>query len=107
MFDEEEMSQIKKVLEEKVQKDKQRSTKHTPKTRLTRRVPHVEQELPTIPKHLSSPPVFNGVHVTRSLVLCVCFVDRGLSQKAKKNKRKTQHNMCWTPIHTNKHKQRK
>ena len=24
----------------------------------------------------SSPPVFNEVHVTRYLVLCVCFVDR-------------------------------
>ena len=27
----------------------------------------------------SSPPVFSGVRVTRSLVLCVCFVDRCLS----------------------------
>ena len=26
-----------------------------------------------------SPPVFSGVHVTRSLVLCVCFVDRCVS----------------------------
>ena len=41
--------------------------------RLTRRVPLVEQELLTLPDHLSSPPVFNGVHVTRSLVLYVCF----------------------------------
>jgi len=24
-------------------------------------------------------PVFSGVHVTRSLVLCLCFVDRCLS----------------------------
>jgi hypothetical protein len=48
-------------------------------TRLTRRVPLVEQELPTIPEHLSSPPVFSGVRVTRSLVLYVCFVDRCLS----------------------------
>jgi hypothetical protein len=39
----------------------------------------VEQELPTLPEHLSSPPVFSGVRVTRSLVLCVCFVDRCLS----------------------------
>jgi hypothetical protein len=30
-------------------------------TRLTRRVPLVEQELLTISEHLSSPPVFNGV----------------------------------------------
>jgi hypothetical protein len=48
-------------------------------TRLTRRVPLVEQELPTLPDHLSSPPVFSGVRVTRSLVLCVCFADRCLS----------------------------
>ena len=47
-------------------------------TRLTRRVPLVEQELPTLPEDLRSPPVFNGVHVTRSLVLYVCFVDRCL-----------------------------
>jgi hypothetical protein len=48
-------------------------------TRLTRRVSLVEQELPTLPQHLSSPPVFTGVRVTRSLVLYVCFVDCGLS----------------------------
>ena len=39
----------------------------------------VEQELLTFPEHLSSPPVFSGVRVTRSLVLYVCFVDRCLS----------------------------
>ena len=39
----------------------------------------VEQELPTLPEHLSSPPGFSGVHVTRSLVLYVCFVDHCLS----------------------------
>jgi hypothetical protein len=48
-------------------------------TRLTRRVPLVEQDLPTLPAHLSSPPVYNGVRVTRSLVLYVCFVDHCLS----------------------------
>ena len=48
-------------------------------TRLSRWVPLVEQELPTLPGHLSSPPVFCGVRVTRSLVLYVCFVDRCLS----------------------------
>ena len=48
-------------------------------TRLTRRVSLVEQELLTLQEHLSSPPVFSGVRVTRSLVLCVCFVDRCLS----------------------------
>jgi hypothetical protein len=36
-------------------------------TRLTRRVSLVEQELLTLPEHLSSPPVFSGVRVTRSL----------------------------------------
>ena len=48
-------------------------------TRITRRVPLVEQELPTLPSHLSSPPVFSWIRVTRTLVLCVCFVDRCLS----------------------------
>jgi hypothetical protein len=48
-------------------------------TRLTQRVPLAEQELPTLPGHLSSPPVFSGVRVTRSLVLYVCFVDHCLS----------------------------
>jgi hypothetical protein len=48
-------------------------------TRLTRRVSLVEHELPTLPEQLSSPPVFSGVRVTRSLVLYVCFVDRCLS----------------------------
>ena len=36
------------------------------------RVPLMEQELLTL-------PVFRGVHVSQSLVLCVCFVDRCLS----------------------------
>jgi hypothetical protein len=48
-------------------------------TRLTRRVPLVEQELPTLPEHLSSTPVLIMIRVTGSLVLCVCFVDRCLS----------------------------
>jgi len=33
----------------------------------------------SLPEHPSSPPVFCGVCVARSLVLCVCFVDRCLS----------------------------
>jgi hypothetical protein len=41
-----------------------------------RRMPLVEQELLTILEHMSSPPVFSEVRVTRSLVLCV---DRCLS----------------------------
>ena len=32
-----------------------------------------------LPEHLSSYPVFGGVHVTQSLVLCTCFVDCCLS----------------------------
>ena len=43
-------------------------------TILTRWVPLVEQELSILLEHLSSPPVFSGACVTRSLVLCVCFV---------------------------------
>jgi len=39
----------------------------------------VEQELLTLPEHLTPPPVFSEVRVTRSLVLYVCFVDRCLS----------------------------
>jgi hypothetical protein len=50
-------------------------------TILTWRVPLVEQEMPTLSEHLSASPVFSGVpvRVNRSLVLCVCFVDRCLS----------------------------
>ena len=48
-------------------------------TRLTRRVSLVKQELLTPPEHLISPSVFSGVRVTRSLVFCVCFVDRCFS----------------------------
>ena len=48
-------------------------------TIVTRRVILVEQKLPTIPENVSSLPIFSGVCVTRSLVLCVCFVDRYLS----------------------------
>jgi len=39
----------------------------------------LEQELHTLPEHLISHPIFSGVRVTRSLVLCVCLVDRCLS----------------------------
>jgi hypothetical protein len=48
-------------------------------TRLTRWVLLVEQELPTLLEHMSSPTGFSGVRVTRSLVLCVCLVYRCLS----------------------------
>jgi hypothetical protein len=48
-------------------------------TRLTWQVSLVEQELPTLPEHLNSPLVFNGVRVTSFLVLYVCFIDLCLS----------------------------
>ena len=38
----------------------------------------LEQELPTLPEHLGSATVRSGIRITRSLVLCVCFVDRCL-----------------------------
>ena len=44
---------------------------------VTRRVSLVEQELLTLPKHLNSPPVFGGVHVTPSLVF-ICLFCRSL-----------------------------
>ena len=40
-------------------------------------MPLVEQELLTLPEHLSSPQAFSGVRVTQSLALC--FVDGCLS----------------------------
>ena len=43
-------------------------------TRLTRRVSLVEQELPTLPEHLSSSPVLSGVRVPRSLVYVLQIV---------------------------------
>ena len=42
-------------------------------TRAIRRVALVEQELLTLPEHLSAPPVSSGIRVTRSLVLCAIF----------------------------------
>ena len=42
-------------------------------------LPLVEQELLTLPVHMSSPQIFSGVCVAGSLVLCVYFVDRCLS----------------------------
>jgi hypothetical protein len=48
-------------------------------TILTRWVLLVEQELLPLPEHVSSPPVFSGVGLTRFLVLWACFVDRRLT----------------------------
>ena len=42
-------------------------------------LPLVKQELRTLPEHPSSPPDFSGACVTRSLVLCVMFLDCYLS----------------------------
>jgi hypothetical protein len=42
-------------------------------TRVARRMPLVEQELPTIPEHLSSPLIFSGFRVSRSVFFCVLF----------------------------------
>ena len=42
-------------------------------TRVTQRVLPVEQELFTLPGHLSSHPVFSGVCCARSIVFCVVF----------------------------------
>jgi hypothetical protein len=39
----------------------------------------VEQELLTLPEHLSSPLIVSGVSVADSLVVCASFVDRCLS----------------------------
>jgi hypothetical protein len=39
----------------------------------------VAEEWYNLNAYLSSPPVFSGVRVTRSLVLYVCFIDRCLS----------------------------
>ena len=39
----------------------------------------MEQELLTLPDHMSSPTILSGVRVTWSLVLYVCFVNRCLS----------------------------
>ena len=42
-------------------------------TRVTRRVPHVEHELLTLPENMSSPPVFSAVRFARSLVFHIVF----------------------------------
>ena len=51
------------------------STSHTDRVKIVFETSFslVEQELPTLPEHLSSSPVFIVVCITRSLVLCVCL----------------------------------
>ena len=41
---------------------------------LTRQVPLVEQELPTLPEHMGSPAAFSGARVIRSLVFLLAIV---------------------------------
>ena len=48
-------------------------TYHMACENITRRVPHVEQELLNIPEYMSLQPMFSGVRVVRSLVFCVMF----------------------------------
>jgi hypothetical protein len=45
--------------------------------RVTRRVPLVERELPTLPEHPSSPPVLVGSH--RSIIIFMCMLSLSLS----------------------------
>ena len=40
---------------------------------ITWRVQRMEQELPTLPEHLSSPAVFSGIRVARTFVFCAMF----------------------------------
>ena len=47
-------------------------------TRLTRRVLLVEQELLTIPEHMSSPPVFSGIRSCYSIFSFMCKFCRSL-----------------------------
>ena len=47
-------------------------------TRLTRRVLLVEQELLTIPEHMSSPPVFSGIRSRYSIFSFTCKFCRSL-----------------------------
>jgi len=42
---------------------------HSCRLTVTRRVPHVEHELLTLPEHLSSTPVFSGIRVAQSSFL--------------------------------------
>ena len=41
--------------------------------RVTRRVSHMKQELPTLPEHMSAPRICIGVRVAQSLVFCKMF----------------------------------
>jgi hypothetical protein len=47
--------------------------------KITRRESVVEHELLTVSEHLTSPRFLVGVHVVRSVIFCVVFVDNCLS----------------------------
>jgi hypothetical protein len=47
-------------------------------TRVTQQVPLVEQELPTLPEYLSSPPVFSHWSSCYSIFSCICMFCRSL-----------------------------
>ena len=51
----------------------------TASNRRQRRVPLVEQDLPTLPENLSSPSVFSRVRVTRCVMFCGSFLPWPLS----------------------------
>jgi flagellar biosynthesis component FlhA len=55
---------------------------------VTWQVSHMEQELLTLPEHLSSLSVFSGLPVARSLVFCVVFCDNTMA-KTKRTKGQT------------------
>jgi len=42
-------------------------------TRVKQRVAQGEQQLPTLPEHLSSPQLFSGIRVAQSFLFCVVF----------------------------------
>ena len=70
----------KVVIKSRKSQDRQHnSRKKRKKNRLKRRVLLEEWELFILPEYMISSPVFSGVRVTRSLDLCVCFIDRCLS----------------------------
>ena len=62
---------VMNVLSVKKKKMKIYKKNNKKKKQKKQRMSLVEQELPTLPEHLSSPPIFSGVRVIPSLVLCL------------------------------------
>ena len=67
-------------------------------TRITRRVSLVVQDLITLPEHPSSPPVFSGVRVTRSLVYFIPWYPTRYWEECLKKKTDDKRNDCNFPI---------